>query len=100
MPLLRPSIWNIIFTISCLLWRSAARVVRAQVLSLKQRAFVRATIVAGASDWRVLYLHILPNVLPIALLYVAPPFAFYCLALPAALRLPGRRRPQAPLWKR
>ena len=53
--LLRPSIWNIILTISCLLWRTTARVIRSQVLSLRERPFVRAARVAGASDFRIMY---------------------------------------------
>lgn len=95
--LLRPSIWNIIFTISCLLWRSAARVIRAQVLSLKQRAFVRAALVAGASPWRILYLHIFPNVLPIALLYVAFGVAYAVLA-EASLSFLGFGDPNMISW--
>ena len=68
--LLQPSIWNIIFTISCLMWRSTARIIRSQVLSIKERTFIKAARVAGASDARIIYLHIFPNVLPLALLYV------------------------------
>lgn len=69
--LLRPSRWNIIITIPILLWRSVARVVRAQVLSLEERAFVRAARVAGASDLRIMYVHMLPNIRPMVLLHVA-----------------------------
>lgn len=78
--LLKPSIWNIVITISCLLWRSVARVTRAQVLSLRERPFVKAARVAGASDLRIIYLHIFPNVLPMALLYVAFDIAWAVLA--------------------
>lgn len=69
--LLQPSLWNIILTISCLMWRTTARVIRSQVLSIKQQTFVKAARVAGASHARIIYLHIFPNVLPMALLYVA-----------------------------
>jgi peptide/nickel transport system permease protein len=69
--LLKPSIWNIILTITALSWRSTARVIRSQALSVKQRTFVRAAKVAGASDLRIIYRHIFPNVLPLTLLYVA-----------------------------
>ena len=69
--LLGPSLWNVILTISCLMWRTTARVIRSQVLSIKQRTFIRASKVAGAGDLRIIYLHIFPNVLPMALLYVA-----------------------------
>lgn len=68
--LLQPSIWNIIFTISCLMWRSTARIIRSQALSIKERTFIKASRVAGASDLRIIYLHIFPNVLPLTLLYV------------------------------
>jgi peptide/nickel transport system permease protein len=95
--LLRPSIWNIIFAISCLLWRSAARVIRAQVLSLKQRAFIRAALIAGASSWRIIYLHIFPNVLPMALLYVALGVAYAVLA-EASLSFLGFGDPNMISW--
>jgi peptide/nickel transport system permease protein len=69
--LLKPSLWNIIITISCLMWRTTARVIRAQALSVKQRTYVRAARVAGASDLRIIFVHIFPNILPLSLLYVA-----------------------------
>ncbi len=78
--LLQPSVWNIILTISCLQWRSVARVVRAQTLTLKTRAFVRAARVAGAGPWRILYRHIFPNLLPLILLNGAFGVAYAVLA--------------------
>lgn len=59
----------LLLAISALFWRTTARVVRAQVLTLKQRTFVRAAVVAGASGRRVLYKHVAPNVVSLALLY-------------------------------
>ncbi len=95
--LLEPSIWNIVLTISCLLWRSAARVIRAQTLSLKERAFVRAAAIAGASHIRILYTHIFPNVLPLALLYVALGVAYAVLA-EASLSFLGFGDPNMISW--
>ncbi len=66
-----PSLFNIIFSISILMWRTCARVIRAQVLSLKERPFVLAVRAAGGGHLRILYGHLLPNVLPLALLYGA-----------------------------
>ena len=43
-------------------WESYARIVRAQVLSVSRMPFVEAAIAAGASDWRILFKHVLPNV--------------------------------------
>jgi len=95
--LLKPSIWNIIITISCLLWRSVARVTRAQVLSLRERAFVRAARVAGASDLRIMYVHIFPNILPMVLLYVAIGIAYAVLS-EASLSFLGFGDPQVVSW--
>lgn len=49
--------------LSSLLWTLVARIVRAQFLSLRKREFVEAAILAGASPWRVIWRHILPNTL-------------------------------------
>jgi peptide/nickel transport system permease protein len=78
--LLGPSLWNMILTISLLMWRTTARVIRSQVLSLRERAFVKAANIAGASDLRIIYVHIFPNVLPMTLLYVAFDIAWAVLA--------------------
>jgi len=62
---------NIILAISLFLWRSPARVIRAQTLSLSERPFVKAAKVAGASDFRIMYLHVAPNLIPMCFLYAA-----------------------------
>lgn len=69
--ILRPSVWTIIMVLSILGWPGIARVIRAQVLSLKERPFVDAARVSGASDLRLIFLHIAPNVLPFSFLYMS-----------------------------
>ena len=69
--ILRPSIWTIIMVLALLGWPGIARVIRAQVLSLKERPFVDAARVSGASDLRLIFLHIAPNVLPFSFLYMS-----------------------------
>lgn len=78
--LLSPSVWNIILTISVLQWRSVARVIRAQTLTVKTRPYVKAAQVAGASGVRIVYRHILPNLLPLILLNIAFGVAYAVLA--------------------
>ena len=95
--LLQPSIWNIVFAISLLMWRTNARVIRSQVLSLRERPFVRAARVAGASDLRIMLLHIYPNVLPLSLLYVAFGVAWAVLA-EASLSFLGFGDPEMISW--
>src|SRR5207244_11429153 len=69
--LARPTIWIIIFVLPARGWPGIARVIRAQVLSLKERPFVDAARVAGASDTRLIFLHLTPNVLPFSFLYMS-----------------------------
>src|SRR5579875_874655 len=95
--LLNPSLFNIVLTISCLLWRTTARVIRSQVLSLRERPFVKAAKVTGAGDLRVMYVHILPNVLPMSLLYVALGIGWAVLA-EASLSFLGFGDPQMLSW--
>lgn len=78
--LFRPSLLNVILSISLIMWRTAARVIRAQVLSLKERPFVWAVRAAGAGHFRILYRQILPNVLPLSFLYGAFGIAWSVLA--------------------
>jgi peptide/nickel transport system permease protein len=69
--ILRPSVWTIILVLSLLGWPGIARVIRAQALSLRERPFVDAARVSGASDMRLIFLHIAPNVLPFSFLYMS-----------------------------
>ncbi len=61
--------WNVIIAISVLLWRETCRVVRSQVLSLKERPFVEVARSSGASHLRLIFIHLAPNVYPLSLLY-------------------------------
>ena len=58
-----PSLVTTVVVIGVTSWAIYARVVRAQVLSLKRREFVVAALAIGASDRRIIFRHILPNVL-------------------------------------
>jgi len=66
-----PSLALVILLVIFFLWRTTARVIRAQVLSLKERPFVWAARAAGAGHGKILFLHIAPNVLPLSFLYMA-----------------------------
>ena len=60
---LEPSVFNIMVIIGLTSWMGVARLVRAETLSLRQREFVQAAQLAGASTPRILFRHILPNAL-------------------------------------
>ncbi len=75
-----PSIWNIMIIIGLTSWMGVARLVRAEFLSLKQREYVLAARASGASDARIIFLHILPNAM-------APVFVSAILGVGAAVLL-------------
>jgi peptide/nickel transport system permease protein len=58
-----PSMWNIVIILGLVYWTRYARVIRGEVLSLKEREFVRLAIVAGCSKLTIMRRHILPNVI-------------------------------------
>jgi peptide/nickel transport system permease protein len=60
--LVQPSKWNIVYILGAVYWTRYARVVRAEVLSLKERDFVRLAIVAGCSRVKIMWTHLLPNI--------------------------------------
>ena len=60
---LGPGIFNLIFALSIGGWVGYARLVRAQVLAVREREFVEAARALGASDLRIIVRHILPNII-------------------------------------
>ena len=95
--LLQPSIWTVIIAISLLTWRAPARVIRAQVLSVAQRPFVKAARVAGASDFRIIFVHIAPNILPLTFVYMTIEFGIAIVA-EASVSFLGFGDPQVESW--
>jgi peptide/nickel transport system permease protein len=57
-----PSEMNIVIILGAVYWTRYARVVRGEVLSLREREYVRLAIVAGCTKWTIMRRHILPNV--------------------------------------
>ncbi len=95
--LFQPSLTIVILAVSLLTWRTVARLIRSQVLSLRERPFVKAARVAGASDLRIMYLHIFPNVLPLVFLELAIIVGVSIIA-EATLSFLGLGPPQAISW--
>ncbi|MEU4204372.1 ABC transporter permease [Streptomyces sp. NPDC045470] len=60
----RPGVWPVIISVALTHWLSTARIVRAEVLSLRSRPYIDAAVSGGASRLRVAVRHLLPGVLP------------------------------------
>jgi peptide/nickel transport system permease protein len=91
------SVWNIILGIALLYWLSTARVIRSEVLSLRERPYVEAARAAGASDFRIMGVHILPNVIPLSALYAAIAVG-YSIVAQASIAFLGFGDPSIPSW--
>lgn len=55
--------WSIVATLAFLNWMGTARLIRASILSLKRQEFIEAAHVLGASHWRIVIRHLIPNAL-------------------------------------
>ncbi len=94
---LGPSILNLIVAMSALGWVGYARIVRGQVLELREREFVQAAHVTGDAGWRIVVKHILPNLY--ALLAVQGAFALGAAVLTeSSLSFLGLGIPGRPSW--
>lgn len=66
-----PNIYNIMIVIGLTSWTGLARIVRAEVLSVREREFVLASKMLAVSNVRLFFVHILPNVISPIIVYAA-----------------------------
>jgi peptide/nickel transport system permease protein len=96
--LLRPGLITIAVVIASISWVSVARLVRSEVLSVKSQDFILATYSLGATNFRIIFGHILPAVIPVMI--VASSLAVgQIILIEAALDFLGLGIPQpTPSW--
>jgi oligopeptide transport system permease protein len=78
MSILGTGVFNVILAIGVTSWIGVCRLTRSQFLALREREFVTAADSYGASDWRIIIRHILPNALP-------PLIIMFALGVPSAI---------------
>jgi peptide/nickel transport system permease protein len=93
-----PSILNIMLIIGFTGWMGVARLVRAEVLSLRERDFVLAARAIGCSDLRIIFRHILPNALGPVLVYATLGIAAAILTESSLSFLGIGVQPPQPSW--
>jgi len=96
--LFEPSIWIIMLVIGATSWMGVARLIRAEFLSLKRREFVLAARAAGAGDYRIIFMHILPNALAPILVYATLGIASAILIESSLSFLGIGVQPPTPSW--
>jgi len=89
---------TLVLAISLLLWASFARVIRGEVLSLKQRDFVALAKVRGCSSARIMLTHILPNVLNTFMVLVTLNIGVVIIAEASLSFLGAGIPPPTPTW--
>ncbi|WP_318011107.1 oligopeptide ABC transporter permease [Clostridium sp. FP2] len=93
-----PSIWNLIIIIAILSWTGIARIVRAEVLSLKEREFIEASRALGLNDFEIIRKHVLPNILSPILVSATLAIADAILTEAALSFLGMGVKPPQPSW--
>jgi peptide/nickel transport system permease protein len=86
-----------ILVIGLILWRGSARVIRSQVMQIKQREFITSARAVGANPLYIIVRHILPNVAPMAVLFFSLGIG-YTILIQAGLTFLGVADPFTPTW--
>lgn len=94
---LGPGTLTLIVVLGLTSWEIMARVIRSEVLSLRSREYVEAARTQGASGRRLLFVEILPNALPVTIVYLALLLAFVIL-VEASLGFLGLGDPNIVTW--
>jgi peptide/nickel transport system permease protein len=89
---------NIILSLSAAGWVVYARVVRGEVLSVKQRDYVQAAAALGTRRARILFRHVLPNVAPSIIIVASLQFSQFIVAEAAISFLGFGVQPPTPAW--
>ena len=95
---LGPQIWNSMIAIGVVAIPAYARLTRAQVLSVREREYVMATRAVGATSWRIVTRHILPNISNSLVVQASLSTAFAILAEASLSFLGLGAQPPTPSW--
>jgi peptide/nickel transport system permease protein len=91
------SLFHVIMVIGILEWTATARIIRAQVMSLRERVYVKRTRALGAGNARIIWRHILPQVGPLLIANTVLTIAI-AIYLETALAFLGLEDPQVTTW--
>lgn len=96
--ILGPSVWNVILVIGLLLWPRYARQIRVETLAIRHEDFIALSQVAGLSSGRIIWRHVLPNIMP-TFLVLATLQVGYVILLESSLSFLGVGLPSPqPAW--
>jgi len=96
--ILPPGIYTVMIAIASVGWASFARLVRGHVLSLRSAPFIEAATAIGCSSRRVLFVHLLPQCIPLVIVMTGLKLGGYILAEASLSFLGLGAQPPAPSW--
>ena len=91
-------VWQVFIAVGLTMWVEVARVVRGQVITTKQQQYVEAARALGFSDFRIIFKHILPNILAPVIVISAANFAAAILIESGLSFLGIGAQPPTPSW--
>jgi peptide/nickel transport system permease protein len=93
-----PGVNTVVIATSLILWARFARLIRSEVLSVRERDFVKLARIAGASNLRIMMVHILPNVLNSAVVLLTLQLGFIIIVEATLSFLGAGVPPPTPTW--
>jgi peptide/nickel transport system permease protein len=93
-----PGVSTVVIATSLILWARFARLIRSEVLSVRERDFVKLSRIAGASNLRIMLVHILPNVLNSVVVLLTLQLGFVIIVEATLSFLGAGVPPPTPTW--
>ena len=93
-----PGVHTVVIATSLVLWARFARLIRSEVLSVRERDFVKLARIAGASSLRIMFVHILPNVLNSVVVLLTLQLGFVIIVEATLSFLGAGVPPPTPTW--
>jgi peptide/nickel transport system permease protein len=93
-----PGVHTVVIATSLVLWARFARLIRSEVLSVRERDFVKLAKIAGASSLRIMFVHILPNVLNSVVVLLTLQLGFVIIVEATLSFLGAGVPPPTPTW--
>jgi ABC-type dipeptide/oligopeptide/nickel transport system permease subunit len=93
-----PGMYTVMVALSAVGWASFARLIRGQVISLREASFIEAAKAVGCSNTRILFIHILPQCIPLAFVMTGLKLGGYILTEAGLSFLGLGAQPPTPTW--
>lgn len=96
--ILPPGIYTVMIAIAAVGWASFARLIRGYILTLREAPFVEAARALGCSDMRILFVHLMPQCIPLSLIMMGLKLGGYILTEASLSFLGLGAQPPTPTW--